>query len=74
MKTNSVVLSKLDRENEILKKIRREIIKSAKNGDVHYYWETGGLSDSMVKGIISTLEKEGKIVKSKGINYKIIRW
>lgn len=70
----SIVEQRIKQENEILKKIRREILKSAKKGDVHYYWETVGLSDSVVKSIVTILEDEGKMIKSKGANYKIIRW
>jgi len=59
---------------EILKKIRREIVKAAKKGEFHYYWDITGLRDSFVKEIISELEKDGKNVNSKGVNYKVIRW
>jgi len=70
----SIVENRLRVEAEILKKIKREILKSAKKGDVHYYWETTGLSDSMVRSIVTQLEEDKKMVKSKGPNYKIIRW
>ena len=70
----SIVEQRMREESEILKKINREIVKSAKKGDLHYYWEVSGLSAYMVKSIVETLEKEGKMVKSKGTNYKIIRW
>lgn len=70
----SIVENRLREESEILKKIKREILKSAKKGDVHYYWETTGLSDSMVRSIVTQLEEDKKMVKSKGSNYKIIRW
>ena len=70
----SIVEDRIRQEYEILKKIRREILKSAKKGDLHYYWETTGLSDSIVKSIVLQLEEESKMVKSKGTNYKIIRW
>ena len=70
----SIVDDRIRQEYEILKKIHREILKSAKKGDLHYYWETTGLSDSMVKSIVATLEAEGRMIKSKGPNYKIIRW
>ena len=70
----SIVADRIRQENEILKKVRREILKSAKKGDLHYYWETTGLPDSMIKSIILILEEEGKMVKSKGPSYKIIRW
>jgi Holliday junction resolvasome RuvABC DNA-binding subunit len=65
---------RIRQDNEILRKIKREIIKCAKRGDLHYYWDISGIGDSTVKGIILELEKEGKMVKSKGMNYKIIRW
>jgi hypothetical protein len=61
-------------ENEILKKIKREILKAAKKGEFHYYWDITGVSDSSVKEIITELEKDGKNVNSKGVNYKVIRW
>jgi hypothetical protein len=70
----SIVENRLREESEILKKIKREILKSAKKGDVHYYWETTGLSDSMVRSIVTQLEEDKKMIKSKGPNYKIIRW
>ena len=70
----SIVEDRIRQEYEILKKIHREILKSAKKGDLHYYWETTGLSDSMIRSIVATLEIEGKMIKSKGPNYKIIRW
>lgn len=68
------VEQRLKEEKELLKKINREIIKSAKKGDFHLYWEFTGLPDSMVRSIVSQLESEGKMVKSKGQNCKIIRW
>ena len=57
-----------------IKKIRREILKSAKKGDLHYYWDIAGLSDAVVKNITAELEADGRIVKSKGTGYKIIMW
>ena len=57
-----------------IRKIKREIIKSAKRGDLHYYWDIVGVSDAVVKNITAELEADGKIVKSKGTNYKIIMW
>jgi hypothetical protein len=74
METNSIVQDKINLENETLKKIRREILKSAKKGEFHFYWETTGLSHILIGDIVAKLEKEGKFVKSKGPNYKIIRW
>lgn len=66
--------SRVEKEKEVLKFLNREILKSAKKGDYHYYWDITGLSDYMIKGIIATLEKEGKFFKSKGTNFKIIHW
>jgi len=57
-----------------IKKIRREILKSAKKGEFHYYWNVFGLSDSVIENITEELESEGKMIKSKGTSYKIIRW
>jgi hypothetical protein len=65
---------RIRQDNEILKKITREILKCAKRGDLHYYWDISGMGDSVVKGIILELEKDGKKVNSKGVNYKVIRW
>lgn len=70
----SVVQERLKEEAEILKNIKRGILKSAKKGDFHYYWEIAGLSPTTVKGIVAQLETEGKMVSSKGTNFKIIRW
>jgi len=61
-------------EKEILKKLNREIVKAAKKGDLHYYWDIVGVPKEVVGSIMITLEKEGKHVKSKGTNYKIIMW
>lgn len=60
--------------NDNLKKIHREIIKSAKRGDLFYYWDITGLPRIIVDEIISNLEKEGKNIKSKGNNFKLIMW
>lgn len=65
---------RIEEENKIFKTINREILKSAKKDEKYYYWDVIGLSDHMIKGLISKLEKEGKTVKSKGINFKIIYW
>ncbi len=70
----SIVEQVLKEESEILKRIKRGILKSAKKGDLHYYWDISGLRDSTVKSIIHELELDGKMVKSKGMNYKIVRW
>jgi len=64
---------RIKQDNEILKKIKREIIKQAKKNEFYYYWDFSGLSDSVVKSITSELEKDGKMVKTKG-TCKIIRW
>lgn len=61
-------------EKEILKFLRREIIKSAKKGDLHYYWDITGLNANLVKIVVAELEKDGKKVKSKGNFFKIIMW
>lgn len=63
-----------EKEKELLKFLNREILKSAKKGNFHYYWEITGLSEHLIKTTISTLEKEGKFFKSKGLNFKIIHW
>lgn len=74
MEAKTVFQSRIEKENEILKILNREILKSAKKGDFHYYWDISELSDYMVKSIIIKLEKEGKFIKSKGLNFKIIYW
>lgn len=63
-----------EKEKEILKFLNREILKSAKKGDFHYYWDITGISPYLVKSIIEILVKEGKFFKSKGTNFKIIHW
>jgi hypothetical protein len=68
------VQEKIQQENSILKSIKREILKCAKKNETHYYWSISGLNDTMIKSIISELEKDGKNVNSKGPFYKIIRW
>ncbi|MCK9417359.1 hypothetical protein M0Q97_12010 [Candidatus Dojkabacteria bacterium] len=70
----TVLQTRIEKENEILKNLNREILKSAKKGDFHYYWDITGISPYLVKTTISTLEKEGKFFKSKGTNFKIIHW
>ena len=65
---------RLDEENMILKDIEKEIKKSAKKGDFHYYWDISGLGTYMVKSIIEKLEKQGRMINSKGVKFKIIRW
>lgn len=70
----SIIENRLKAESEILKKIKRGILKSAKKNELFYYWETTGLSDSMIRSIVTQLEEDNKMVKSKGPNYKIIRW
>jgi len=61
-------------KKEILKKLNRDIIKSAKRGDFHYYWDISGVPKDIVGEIMVELEKEGKVIKSKGTDYKIIMW
>ena len=68
------VEDRLKEEQDILKIIRREIIKCAKKGELHYYWDISDVRESMVKSIVEQLEKDGKMVNSKGTNYKIIKW
>lgn len=74
METKTAFQLRIESENEILKFLNREILKSAKRGDFHYYWDISGLTEYTIKGIISKLEKEGKFFKSKGTNFKIIHW
>lgn len=74
METKTVFQTRIDEENKIFKTLNREILKAAKKGDKHYYWDVIGLSDFMIKGLIFRLEKEGKTVTSKGINFKVIHW
>lgn len=71
---NTAFQSRIEEENKILKNINREILKSAKRDEKHYYWYVIGLTDYMVKSITSRLEEEGKTVTSKGINFKVIHW
>lgn len=59
---------------EELKKIKREILKCAKKGELHYYWDISMLNPLTVKAIITELESEGKFINSKGVKYKVIRW
>ena len=70
----TVLQTRIEKENEILKFLNREILKSAKKGLFHYYWDITGISPYLVKSIIERLEKEGKFFKSKGTNFKIIHW
>jgi len=70
----TVVEERVRQEAEILKVLKREILKSAKKGEFHYYWETAELSNSIIKSITKILESEGKMVNSKGHNYKVVRW
>ncbi len=65
---------RLEQEEKIMKDINKGILKSAKKGELHYYWDITGLGAYLVKSIIEKLEKEGRFVKSKGANFKIIRW
>ena len=61
-------------KEDVLKDIKKGILKSAKKGDFHYYWDITGLDVNIVKSVMNVLEKEGKMFKSKGVNFKIIRW
>jgi len=72
MKTQ--VQIKHDEKIKTLKFLNREILKCAKKGDFHYYWDIRFLSPYLVKEIVSKLEKEGKFFKNKGTNFKIIHW
>ena len=74
METKSVVQSRIEEEDKILKFLNKEILKSAKKGDFHYYWDITGISKYMVESIIEKLEKEARMVTSKGVNFKIIHW
>jgi hypothetical protein len=62
------------RENEILKNLNKDILKAAKKGDYHYYWDISGLDNILVKGIVLKLEKENKFIKNKGKDFKLIMW
>jgi len=70
----NIIEQRIKQDNEVLKNIKRGIVKAAKKGDLHYYWEITGLSPSTVKYITSELESDGRMVKSKGMNCKVIRW
>lgn len=74
METKSIFQNRMEEENRIIKNINKEILKCAKRGDVHYYWDITNLSSYMVKSIIEKLESEGRFINSKGTNFKIIRW
>jgi len=65
---------RLEQEEKIMKNINRGILKSAKKGELHYYWDVTGLGTYLVKSIVEKLEKEGRFVKNKSDNFKIIRW
>jgi len=64
----------ITRKEEILKFLKKEILKSAKRGDFHYYWDVTGLELSLINLVVLELEKEGKTIKSKGVFFKIIHW
>lgn len=74
MEAKTMFQLRVEEENKILKSIERGILKSAKKGDLHYYWDVTGLSDFMIKSIVERLESEGKMVKFKSANFRIIRW
>lgn len=64
----------METEKDIIKVINRGILKAAKKGEYSYYWDVTGLDRFLVGKIIIDLEKDGKTVKSKGENFKIIYW
>lgn len=64
----------METEKDIMKKINREMVKVAKKGNNYFYWDITGLDRFMVGNIVIQLEKEGRTVKSKGENFKIIYW
>lgn len=74
METKTVVQNRIDMENKIFKNINKEILKAAKKGDFHYYWDVTGLNSFLIKSITEKLENENRFVKSKGDNFRIIRW
>jgi len=61
-------------DNIIYKQLKREIIKSAKKGEICYYWDITGLNKIIVKIVIELLEKDGRTVSNKGENFKVIHW
>jgi hypothetical protein len=64
----------METQKDVLKQINRGILKAAKKGEFCYYWDVTKLDRFMVGDIVVLLEKEGKTVKSKGENFKIIYW
>lgn len=71
----SLVEQKTKEENEVLKTLRREIKKSAKRGDVHFWWKVDlNLSETQIKNIVKQLEDDNFMVKNKNMGFKIIRW
>jgi hypothetical protein len=50
------------------------MVKAAKKGNNYFYWDITGLDHFMVGEIVIGLEKEGRTVKSKGENFKIVYW
>lgn len=70
---STILEQRIKMDNDVLKRIRREILKSAKKGNLYYYWEVTGLNESTIRYIVDILESEGKMFKNKG-SCKIIRW
>jgi hypothetical protein len=68
------IIMTITRREEVLKFLKKEILKSAKKGDFHYYWDVAGLEPSLINLVVLELEKEGKTIKSKGQLFKIIHW
>ncbi len=64
----------MENEKNILKFINREIVKCAKKGVLYYYWNISQLDKITIDKIITELEKDNKVVKSKGTDYKLIMW
>lgn len=70
---NKIIIN-METDKDLMKKINREIIKAAKKGNNYFYWDITGIDRFKVGDIVIQLEKEGKTVKSKGENFKIIYW
>ena len=62
----TVLQTRIEKENEILKFLNREILKSAKKSHFHYYWDITGISPYLVKSIIERLEKAMNSVGIQG--------
>lgn len=70
---STLLEERIKKDNETLKIVKRGILKSAKKGDFHYYWDVTGIPDSTIRFVVNELEGEGKMFKNKG-SCKIIRW